>query len=53
MEFQKLIEERRTIRKYSPESRITKEDLLTSNQGGTGSTQLEELPDRKILLCDI
>lgn len=28
MEFQKLIEERRTIRKYSPESRITKEDLL-------------------------
>ena len=29
MEFQKLIEERRTIRKYSPEGRITKEDLLT------------------------
>ena len=28
MEFQKLIEERRTIRKYRPESRITKEDLL-------------------------
>ena len=28
MEFQKLIEARRTIRKYSPESRITKEDLL-------------------------
>ena len=28
MEFQKLIEERRTIRKYSPEGRITKEDLL-------------------------
>ena len=28
MEFQKLIEERRTIRKYSPESKITKEDLL-------------------------
>ena len=35
MEFQKLIEERRTIRKYSPEGK------------------LEELPDRKILLCDI
>ena len=29
MEFQKLIEERRTIRKYSSEGRITKEDLLT------------------------
>ena len=29
MEFQKLIEERRTVRKYSPEGRITKEDLLT------------------------
>ena len=43
MEFQKLIEERRTIRKYSP----------YYNQGGTGSTKLEELPDRKILLCDI
>ena len=28
MEFQKLIEERRTVRKYSPENRITKEDLL-------------------------
>ena len=29
MEFQKLIEERRTIRKYSPEGRITKDELLT------------------------
>ncbi len=28
MEFQKLIEERRTIRKYSPERKITKDDLL-------------------------
>lgn len=29
MEFQKLIEERRTIRKYSPEGKITKDELLT------------------------
>ena len=29
MEFQKLIEERRTIRKYSPERKITKDELLT------------------------
>ena len=53
MEFQKLIEERRTIRKYSPESRITKEDLLASDPGRSESTQLEKLPDRKILLCNV
>ena len=29
MEFQKLMEQRRTIRKYSAEGRITKEDILT------------------------
>ena len=29
MEFQTLIEERRTIRKYSPEGKITKDELLT------------------------
>lgn len=29
MEFQKLIEERRTIRKYRPEGKITKDDLIT------------------------
>ena len=52
MEFQKLIEERRTIRKYSPESRITKEDLLAVIRAAR-STQLEKLPDRKILLCNV
>ena len=40
MEFQKLIEERRTIRKYS-------------DPGRSGSTQLEKFPDRKILLCNV
>ena len=29
MEFQKLIEERRTIRQYSPEGKITNDDLIT------------------------
>ena len=48
MEFQKLIEERRTIRKYSPEGRITKDELLTIIRAAQ-----EEFPDRKILLCDI
>lgn len=33
MEFQKLIEERRTIRKYSPEGKITKDELLTIIRG--------------------
>ena len=47
MEFQKLIEERRTIRKYS------KRRSSCSDPGSSGSTQLEKFPDRKILLYNV
>ena len=53
MEFQKLIEERRTIRKYSPESRITKEDLLAVIRAAQEAPSWEKFPDRKILLCNV
>ena len=29
MEFQKLIEARRSVRKYSPEGKVSREDILT------------------------
>ena len=29
MEFQKLIEARRSVRKYSPEGKVSRDDILT------------------------
>ena len=51
MEFQKLIETRRTVRKYAADSEVTREQMETLIQCRAGGSVLEKLSDRTLLLC--
>ena len=42
MEFQKLIEVRRSIRKYATDKKVTKEELMEMIGACTGGSFLEE-----------
>ena len=52
MEFQELIEKRRTVRKYAEVNTVTKEDILSMVKAARGSF-MEEFPDRALLLCTV
>lgn len=51
MEFQKLIETRRTVRKYAADSEVTREQMETLIRAAQEAPVLEKLSDRTLLLC--
>lgn len=53
MEFQTLIENRRSVRKYSSHTNVTKEQIQQLVTGRFGSTIMEKYGNRSLLLCFI
>ena len=54
MEFQTLIENRRSVRKYSSNTNVTKEQIQQLVQAAFGSTIMEKIREnRSLLLCFI
>ena len=51
MEFQKVIESRRSIRKYDAEKKVSEEQIREMIQAAIYAPVMEEQPDSKILLC--
>lgn len=49
MEFEKLIEERRSIRKYDSSRRAAKEQITAMVQAANSGTLLEKQPDCTLL----